>query len=244
MKYYKLILIALVLSSCDVSTLSKSEEITLEKIKVNIHISQDTKKVNYLKVKLTDGKKQIINKNIKVLLNNMPLELYVKNNLYYTKTSYYTASNFAKNNFYYFELILPNETKHSLAFIKPKTENETVIFNIPDSLAVNKDFVIRWKQLNTPHQIEIIKDDEAKHQVIKNRIEYGFIVKPLKKLTKKAGKYTIPKAYIKDSLTTAKYFDIVLSRKEYGLINSSLLKNSEITYHHSIEKKIHLKNDF
>ena len=38
-------------------------------------------KVNYLKVKLSDGKKQIINKDIQVLMNNSPLELYVKDNL-------------------------------------------------------------------------------------------------------------------------------------------------------------------
>lgn len=239
MKYYKILLIAIVFSSCDVSTLSKSEVLGLEQLKATIHINHDTNKVNYLRVKLSDGKKQIINKNIHVLLNNKPLGLYVKDELYYTKTSYYTADDLAKADSYYFEIILPNSIKHPLAFIKPK--KEVAKFSMPDSLTAKNDFVFKWERLNNPHQIEIIKGNKTNSQATKNRIIYGYSVKPIDTLKKNEGKYVVPKSYFTDSSPSIKHFDVILYRKEKGLMNPNLLKNSDVTYHHIIEKTIVIK---
>ena len=244
-KYYGILFIALVFSSCDVSTLSSSDALSLVKLKVNINIHYDTNKdtINYLRVKLSDGKKQIINKNIIILLNNHPLNLVVKDELYYTKTSYYQADSLVQNDAYYFEIILPDSTKHPIAFVKPMAKTEAATFSIPDSIATNENFVLKWKQLNTPHQLELIKGTETKYKIAKMIIEYGYSVKPIDTLIEKEGEYLIQKSYINDSLASAKHFDIILSRKENGLINPNLLKNSSITYHHIIEKTIQIKSN-
>ncbi len=245
MKYYNILCILFIFSSCDVSTLSNADTLSLADLKVNINICHDTKKntLSYLKVKLSDGKKQIINKNIRVLLNSKPLDLYVKEELYYTKTSYYKADSFTQSDAYYFELILPDNSRHPLAFVKPMEKSQVAKFSIPDSIAANDDFVLKWENLNTPHQLELIKGTKTKHSLVKSIIEYDYAVKPLDTLRKNTGQYVVSKSHFTDSLSVAKHFDIILSRKESGLINPSLLKNSTITYHYMIQKTINSKEN-
>ena len=109
MKYYGVLFVLFLFSSCDVSTLSNADASDLAKLKVNILIQDGNKSdaLDYIKVKLTDGKKQIINENISILINDLPLDLYVKDDLYYTKTSFYKTDSLARKEAYYFEIILP-----------------------------------------------------------------------------------------------------------------------------------------
>ncbi len=243
MKYYKILLIALVFCSCDESTLSNAKHIDLMKLKATITIQNSTKKnsLDYIKVKLSDGKKQIINKNISVLLNNKPLELFVRQGNYYDKYAYYSTDDLLRKDSYYFELILPDSTRHPLAFVKPIDKNREAKFSIPKSVSVNDDFVLKWTNLSTPHQLDIRKGVEIKKKRAANITEHTSNIRPTDTLRKSTGKYIVPKSYFIDSLTTTNHLTIKFTRKENGLTNPRFLKNSSITYHHIIEKTLDFK---
>lgn len=247
MKYFSILFIFLVFYSCDVSTSSKSSITSLSNIKASITIQDGTKKnsLNYVEVKLFDDKKQIINENIKVLLNNSPLELFVRTGNYYDKHSYYGSNDLSRKESYYFEIILPDGTRSPLAFIKPHKAYAEVKFNMPEQISLNDDFIISWENLTIPHTIEINIGTEVKKKRATNITENGFAGKQIDTLNKKNGEYVIPKSYFKDSLTLVKFLNIKLSRKETGLTNAKLLGDSDIVYNFKTEKTIsnHLTND-
>jgi len=153
MKYYSILFILFVFNSCDnVSILSNSDASNLAKIKVNITIKDGTKKnsLDYVKVKLSDGKKQIINKNIKILLNSKPLELFVRQGNYYEKHAYYGTDDLLRNESYYFEIILPDSSKYPLAFIKPLKRRDNadylkVSLNSKENGLVNPELMLNSK---------------------------------------------------------------------------------------------------
>lgn len=243
MKYAVVIFVLFVVSNCDVSTLSNADATDLAKIKVNILIQDGSKEkeLDFVKVKLTDGKKQIINENISILLNDLPMDLYVKNDLYYTKKSFYKTDSLLRKEAYYFEIILPDSTRHALAHIKPTSSEDEAKFTMPKEVFPNEDFVLKWKQLKTPHELKIIKGVEVKEKSAENITEYGYEGRRIDTLNKRNGTYVIPKAYFMDSLTITRYLNVELSRKENGLIHSNLIKNSAINYHHLTEQTIPFK---
>lgn len=240
MKYISILFIFLVFYSCDVTTSSKSSITSLSNIKASITIQDGTKKnsLNFVEVKLFDGKKQLTNENIKILLNNTPLELYVRTGNYYDKHSYYGTNDLSRKDSYYFEIILPDSTRSPIAFIKPYKAYADVKFNMPEYIPLNDDIIISWEGLTTPHTIEIIKGTEVKKKRAANITENGFSGKQIDTLHIKRGEYVIPKSYFKDSLTLVKFLNIKLSRKETGLINTKLLPDSEIVYCYKAEKTI------
>lgn len=244
MKYYKLLIITLILFSCDVSKISETKKVSLAKVKVIIEIQDrfKNKMLTSIKVKLSDGKKQIISKKIKVLLNDIPLDLYVKKDLYYTKTSYYRTDSLTRKDSYYFEIILPDSTRHPLAFIKPKSINVNTKFNIPKKTSVLDDVILKWENLYTPHLVEVTKGIQLKKKNSENVTYHEFRKRNVDTLSKIASTYIIPKSFLIDSLSTTNYLDIKISRKENGLLNPYLKKNSVITYNHSINKTIAVEN--
>jgi len=244
MKYYSLIFILFIFSGCDVSKISDLDTKNLAKLKVKILIEDGDKdnSLNYIKVFLTDGKKQIINADIKILLNDSPLDLYVKNELYYTKKSFYRTDSLLRKDSYYFEIILPDSTKYPLAFIKPLKDSQSVKFNLPESISLNEDFVLQWENLNTPYELDIVKGTEIKVKRAPNITETAHAGRRIDTLKTKAGELIIPKSYFKDSLTFTRYLKIELNGKENGLINPQLLKSSNILFNHKIEKTIHFED--
>ena len=243
MKYYNLIFLLLIFSGCDVSTISDADAKNISKLKAEILIEDGDKKnaLNYIKVYLTDGKKQIINADIKVLLNNKPLKLLVRQGNYYDKYSFYSTDSLSRNESYYFEIILPDSTKYPLAFVKPHKEYRNAKFNLPESLSLNEDFVLQWENLNTPYELDIVKGTEVKVKRAENITESAHAGRRIDTLKAKAGKLIIPKSYFEDSLTFTKYLEIKLNGKESGLTNPLLLESSEIIFNHNIEKTIYFK---
>lgn len=240
-KYYLLLLLILsVFSGCDVATLSEEESINIAKYKANIIITDNPKNstLSEVKVFLSDGKKKIINKQIKVLLNKIPMELFVKNDLYYTKTSFYKTDSLSRKKGYYFEIVLPDSTQYPLAYIAPEKSFKIVKFTIPKKIRRSKGFVLKWTQLNTPYFMEIIKGTEVKKKKAKNITEYGYNGRRLDTLRLETRSYTVPVSYFQDSLTIAHSLNLKLGYKEYGLINPKLLKNSDISYNYTINKTI------
>lgn len=250
MKYYKIILILLAFTSCDVSTISENETKDISKLKVNIYIQDDGKDelLNEIKVNLTDGKKQIINEQIKVLLNGKPLELFVRQGNYYDKHSFYSTDDLLRSESYYFQIILPDSTIHPLAFLKPLKKNDSAQFYIPKAIPIvignKKEAVtLEWKNINTPTTLEVWKVVQPKNKEdIKKHSVGNYAEKRIKETIKtKSGKYIIPQLFLEDSLTTVNYLKVRFNKQENGLINPKLLIGSGITYDYTIEERIGLK---
>ncbi|NQY29457.1 MAG: hypothetical protein HRT69_08295 [Flavobacteriaceae bacterium] len=243
MKYYSILFILFVFSSCNVSTLSNSDATNLAKMKVNITIQDGTKKnsLDYIEVKLSDGKKQIINKNIKIILNNKPLELFVRQGNYYDKYPWYGTDDLLRNESYYFEIVLPDSTKYPLAFIKPLKRRDNAKFNIPKKNSKNKDLKLEWENINSLTNVEIWK---IVHLKAKPNMHSGGRYAETTihhTINTESGKYTVPKLFFEDSLTITDYLIIRLSSKESGLINPELILNSKISYTYLVEKTIDLE---
>ncbi|WP_179376044.1 hypothetical protein [Winogradskyella wichelsiae] len=239
MKNLKLLLLLLIFSSCDVSTLGGKSANDLSKYKATILIETDNKKddLRRIKVSLSDGDKQIINDEVKILVNNIPMELYVKDELYYTKTSFYTTDSLSKKASYYFEIILPDSTKHALAFIKPQKENDLTKFLIPDAALKSQSFTLKWSHLFTPYRLHFLKRFELPESENNTSTSYDNGV-TIDTLRTKKGAYTIPKLYFTDSKNNIDELSITLSREETGLMNIKLINGSSLTFRHNIYKKV------
>ncbi|NRR92418.1 hypothetical protein HSX10_12645 [Winogradskyella undariae] len=239
MKNLKLLLLLLIFSRCDVSTLGGKAVNDLSKYKATILIETNNKKedLRRIKVSLSDGDKQIINDEVKILVNNIPMELYVKDELYYTKTSFYTTDSLSKKASYYFEIILPDSTKHALAFIKPNEAYNLTKFEIPDTIYDANSMRIKWTNLLTPHQLKFNKFIE-KPKPADNITSNAYDGVTIDSLKTKHGEYKIPKSYLMDSENTIKNVSITLNREQTGLVNLNMLPNSSIVFSHTIYKTV------
>jgi len=239
MKNLKLFLLLLIFSSCDVSTLAGKDVNNLSKYKATILIETDNKKedLRQIKVYLSDGDNQVINDEVKIRVNNIPMNLYVHNDLYYTKTSFYTTDSLSKKASYYFEMILPDSTKHALAFIKPLKENELTKFSIPDSTSKSQSFTLKWSHLFTPYRLHFMKRFELPESDNSTSTSYdnGITIDTLRT---KNGTYTIPELYFTDSKNNIDELSLTLSREETGLINTKLINGSSLIFSHNISKNV------
>ena len=243
MKYTKspilLVLSFLFMISCDVSSLSDKELNDISVIHAIVHIQDKTQgnDLDDVTVYISDGKKQIINHHIKIIVNDIPLKLYVRNELYYTKKSYYKLDSFPRSDSYYFQIILPDSTIYPLAYIKPKVLNDSIKFDIPAVIGVNKDFTLKWRNIIVPAKLEIWI--EVQNKVTKvcsgGRYAKSTIHKNLNSIS---GEYLIPKSFFQDSLSIANYMKLKINHREYGLINPELLNRSEIIYDIAIDAEI------
>ncbi|MEO9891168.1 hypothetical protein [Aurantibacter sp.] len=247
MKNHKLLLFLvsyLFLNSCNVSTLSKKDLQDLSKIKVSITIDDGIKEngLDQIKVLLTDGVKQIIENDIKILLNDKELELSVTQEMLLNKTSFYKAPSLIRASSYYFEIILPDKSRHPLAYIKPYNNNLCAKFNLPSHLPKNEDFILKWTDLNTPHQIELVNSPESNlnNKSLRTTFNYNGALKDT--LYSSSGEYIISKSFFNDTAINSKNLAIKLNREELGMTNPLLLENSIITYTHTIEKLIRYEN--
>ena len=231
--------------SCDVSTISETDTNNISKLKVNIYIQDGPEGdfSNQIKVELTDGKKQIINEKIKILLNEKPLELFVKDELYYTKKSFYRTPKFQASDSYYFKIILPDSTIYPLAFFKPLKKRDSTRFLIPKQNSRNEDFTLEWKNVNSKTTLEIWKLVHHKKNIREHsggRYAKSTITNTI---NSKNGKYTVPRSYFEDSLSVADYLKVRINNQENGLINPKLLYTSTIIYNYTIEETINLKEN-
>ena len=239
MKYYNIIIILLiVIQSCNTTTLSKEELKNISNIQSEILIEDGTKRnsLNKINVVLSNGDKRISNDNIQVQLNGKPLKLYISTGNYYDKYPVYTTANLERSESYYFEIILPDSTKYPLAFIKPnKIKSE---FNFPKNMYLDKDFVLNWKNNNMAADVEIWKgvhkkDNPNEHS--RGRFAASTIHHSIKT---ESGSFKIPKIFYEDSSTIADYLEVRISNLQNGLINPELQANSKISYNYLLEKVI------
>lgn len=242
MRYYKIIFILLIFQSCNTTTLSKKEANNISNIQVEILIEDGTKEksLNKINAYLFNGKKKIINENIKIQLNGKPLEFFVRTGNYYDKYPVYHTNDLVRRESYYFEIILPDSTKYPIAYIKPS--KITSEFNFSENISLDKDFVLDWKNNNISANVELWKLVHKKDNP--NMTSGGRYAESTlhHTINTESGSYKVPKLFYEDSLTIADHLKIQISSMESGLINPELKTNSKISYTYEIEKTIDLKN--
>ena len=237
MKYFTILIAFFFLQSCEVSLISDEKASDLRNLEARILITtmgSGENATDYIALYLSDGKKQIINDNIKILLNNVPMILVVTHKPFYQKSSVYTTDELTQSAAYYFEIILPDGTKHPLAFIKPFKRNAA--FHIPKSVPINEDLTFTWEELNFSPNVEIWKSSGSlKTPSGSNRFSAAAIHYTIESAS---GSYTLPKSFYKDSLSLADYVHIRVSDVADGLMNDKLLQDSEISHTYEIEKTV------
>lgn len=237
MKYFTILIALFFLQSCEVSLISDEKASDLRNLEARILITtmdSGENATDYISLYLSDGKKQIINDNIKILLNDVPMILVVTHKPFYQKSSVYTTDELTQSATYYFEIILPDGTKHPLAFIKPFKRNAA--FHIPKSVPINEDLSFTWEELNFSPNVEIWKSNGSlKTPTGNNRFSAATMHHTI---ATASGSYTVPKSFYKDSLSLADYVHIRVSDVADGLMNDKLLQDSEITHTYEIEKTV------
>ena len=241
MKYIKILCMVLLFQSCNTTTLSDKEASNLSSFKVEIHIKDtfDPQGLDKIYAYVSNGKKRIINENIKIILNGKPLKLYVRTGNYYDKHPEYQAEELARQAAYYFEIQLADSTIHPLAFIKPR--KLTADFSFPEQLSIDKDFVLEWKNNTVSANVDIWK---GVHQKDKPNMHSGgpYAASTLHHtINTKEGSYKVPKSFYTDSLTVADYLKVKINSVESGLMHPKLIPNSKITYSYRIEKSVDIE---
>ncbi len=203
MRYYKTLFLLLLFQSCNTTTLSKEEANNISNIHVEILIEDGDNETSLNKVSayLSNGEKRIINKNIKILLNEKPLDLFVRTGNYYDKHPVYYTDDLSRKEAYYFEIILPDSTKYPIAYIKPS--KITSEFNCSENISLDNDFILDWNTNNVLANMELWKlvhqkDNPNMHsggRYAESTLHYT--------INTKKGSYKVPKSFYKDSLTVA-----------------------------------------
>lgn len=241
MKPYKLLFILLLIQSCNTTTLTKKEASNLLNIQAEVSIVDrgDKELLSDIQVILSDGEKRILNDNIQIQLNGTALDFFVGIGNYHDKYPVYRTDDLKRKESYYFEIILPDSTKHPIAYIKPK--KVTSEFEFSKSTSLDDDFILNWKRNNISADLELWKLVHEKSNP--NAHSGGRYAKSTKHHTinNGSGSYKVPKSFYTDSLTVADYLKFQISHSESGLVNPKLRVNSKISYKYIIEETVEIK---
>lgn len=223
----------LLLASCDVSSISDEKLNEISNIKANIYMEYDviSGERSDLLVYITDGEDQIINPNLKVYVNDSLMNLRVRQDMYYTKKSWYTIDDLPNVESYYFQIVTPDSVKHALAFIKPSALPENLHFELPKKHTSTQDLTLHWEHILTPATLRIWQETA----------EYGE-GKIMEDITETTGNYSIPHTYFhKDSTGLVSYVSIRLNHRETGLVNPKLMQGSNILCDFKIEQDVDIE---
>ena len=240
LRFLSLLLALLTLVSCDVSTISDEELTKTSNIYAYMYIKDgiDSNYVSQIKIRITDGDKQIINDKIKIFVNEIPLLLTIKNELYYTKKSWYSIDKLPRSTSYYLQILLPDSTLHPLGFIQPARIPDNL--NFPTTFSDTEDLALDWQNIPLPAQLTIWRGTRNKisQKYGGNENEPSTIKHPISSNT---GQYVLPKSYFEDSVSVTHALNVTLNHTETGLTNPLLLPNSKILYEWEVKQKLQTK---
>ncbi|WP_443947091.1 hypothetical protein ACJVDH_08275 [Pedobacter sp. AW1-32] len=216
----------------------------LSALDVRIAISQDltSKKKNDVSVYIYDKDgRSIRNKKIKISANKVALSYIERQELYYTTTSKYLLDNVPVEKGYELQITLPNGKTYFLGKIEAlaKINPGSISCELTGDLA--KDFVIYWKGLS-----EITELSMTKGVLLRNstQLHRNFDYQPL--FTRKIssnGKYILSRSNYVDSRSKIHSLEIRFSAEKSGIVNSRLLRGSEIKISGHIDRLINFNQN-
>lgn len=219
----------LLVSSCNVSSLSHSGINQLSDIGARIYIEQDpyNDKENNVRVHLFDADgKQVGHKSIQLKVNNQALQLSIRSDLYYTKTISYYAQNVPISDAFYFEIEYKKDSILPLAYIKvlPVIKPENI--RLPTTGNLQTDTKITWTQLPQYSTLRIWKDFKINNE---NTLGGGpYAESTISKSITPNGEFTVPTTFYTDSVSTITSLNVEFLAHQEGLLNPQLLQGSSI----------------
>jgi hypothetical protein len=226
---YLILLIFIVLGYGCQSPWSKEGVNELSALDVRIQVAQDLtdKNKNEVSVFINDQQgRPVRNKSLKIRVNAWDLVYSEKQELYYTTSSQYSATDVPVSNGYRFEIKLSNGQSYFLGSISALAENGNDNVVCPERGNFNEDFVISWKNLKDINQLSATKGvlsstSTALHQNLDHEPLPGKVIGA-------SGKYTILKATYITPKSTIRSLDIKFVAARSGIVNSELAPGSRI----------------
>ncbi|KQT35810.1 hypothetical protein ASG22_01965 [Chryseobacterium sp. Leaf405] len=220
----------------------KIEDIRLIGTTIEITQNPTDRKDNWMTVDLFDkDNKSIRNDSIKIIVNDIETSLQHRQGLYYNDESRYYAENVPLNNIYNFEIKLSDGKKYHLGSISALSEEKIGSIECDEQGNLNKNTVIRWKELKNINELTIYTSILLKtpNSNDKNYSSKDVIVKQINS----TGEFTIPKSEYFDPKWTVSGFELKFTAKKFGKTNPKLIAGSKISISTVIEKNINLEKE-
>ena len=243
LQFVVLAIVVLIVSSCK-SPLSEGKADDISVIRAEIDMTQDlsNQKVNQATVRLFDKDgKEIKNPAIKIKVNNIPLALSTKKELYYIESSAYVKDSIPVSSTYSFEIMLTNGKTYSLGSVAPLKEVDAKTIKVNDTGNYNDDLVINWNNLKDVNKLSIMKSVLLSNST-KTEQNYAYESLGERKISG-SGNYVIPKSTYVTKASTISTLELKFIALKPGKINGELLEGSSINIHGEIEKTVDFDED-
>lgn len=228
----------LLVGACQ-SPLSDRKLNDLSAMDARIEIFQDltNKQKNEVTVFLYDKDgKPIRNKSIKLRVNATNLVYAEKQELYYSTTSKYSASDVPIDQGYNFRITSSNGKSYFLGSIRPLAENKENNIICDEKGDFDNDLIVSWKSLKDIDELSIMKSVLLSTST---KTQQNYDSEPA--ITKKigsSGQYIIPKANYTNSESIISGVEFKFNALKFGTMNPQLLEGSEIKIWGYIDKRI------
>ncbi|MBE9598538.1 hypothetical protein [Pedobacter sp. MC2016-24] len=228
----------LLIHACQ-SSLSEGKVDDLSLIGARIEVTQNLtdQKDNGVSIHLFDKDgRTIANRAIKIKVNNIDLDFYQRQELYYTTTTNYITSNMPVAKLYNFEIVLTNGKTYFLGKVTPLAEvnDNDIIYDKTGKF--DQDFLISWKNLKEINELYISKGVKLKTSTELEQNYSGDSV--ITRQIKPYGSYIVPKSKYIDSISIISDLNFKFNALKSGRVNPDLVKDSQITISGTIEKSV------
>ena len=237
----------IIIASCDESKLSHEKIGDLSLIGADVHIYQRLfdKKDNRIVVHLYDEEgKTIKNDSVKIYVNGTALNYTVKQDLYYTTSTYYLKDSIApKDNKFSFEIELSDGKKFFLAETNALELVSSKNITCPEKGDLNKDIDVRWKDLTGIKYLVISTSRKIKKKDpdYPNMITYEGQAPDTLSIPS-TGQHILAKSTFDSALNQLSTVSFEFVAETQGNVNPRLIKGSEIDIRGNIEKSIFFDN--
>ncbi|RDC55774.1 hypothetical protein DU508_16020 [Pedobacter chinensis] len=206
---------------------------------VRIEIVQDltNQRKNEISIFLYDENgKPVRNKAIKLNVNGQDLVYTERQELYYITSSKYWASDIPAEREYNFRIALSNGKSYFLGRISPLSENNDQNIVCDKTGNFNQDFVVSWKNLKDIDQLSVTKRLLLSNSTSKDQ-KYDFEPQPIKKIAGN-GTFVLAKSSYINPKSTISSLELKFGATKNGVMNSQLLKGSEIKISGHIDRYV------
>lgn len=221
----------LTLFGCTNSPLSHQQILNIDTLRAEITIQQDPyhSEKNSVTVRLSDtDNKQINNDAIIITVNNQALDLYTKQEAYYTEFVSYVAENIQGDDSFYFEIMLWDDQIFPLAYIKQIMPITSESISYPKMVKITNDAVVEWSDLGEFNHFTLWKsyytnnDSRSLGGWIYNESTITEVIDTVQ------GEHITPSSFYYDATTTATSLNIGFEARKQWLMHPQLLTGSTI----------------
>jgi hypothetical protein len=229
-------------SACQ-SRLSNGSIEDISLIGADIKIDQDpyNKNDNDVVIELFDEDgHRISNDSVKIIVNNVEIDIHHKQGLYYNDESSYRLSNVPVEGTYRIEIKLTDKKNYLLGEIDALKEEQDADINCKEEADINKDFTIKWNNLRNIDELSVMTSVLLKKKDT-NVTYYDSRPEKILKIGSQ-GSFTVPRSEFIDSISTISILSFKFRTARIGRMNPKLARNSKITISTAIERSANFKD--